>query len=529
MKKIRITESQAEMLANLANKKVVKITATQLVRLRESLGDDITKNFKKEFKNIPTSKGMETKPKFENVVNESMSVELLQFTKAVVEFILDQLNNTTSNGLSPIFRQMGVTRGELFTVLSDAGLLGVAFYQYTYNEKINAIKRVIGDVYKTLMNKNEEVLDEDGSGGLSPQHLIGQLNLPATRADVNWSDRSATYQIPSLTDGDATSLVRDMEFFTGREFVTQAGKKIKEGGYIRDFVKKFGEFPKFEINGNQISVVNPTFIEWRNQFIQGKDASLNQMGTNEDTGAASSGAFTGSLSQSPSKSYDPKSAPSAAMSSTLTDSMSPDQEILGLEIGTEDDTYTVAGVIDKRTDVEGNVFIIVTLNDSLGKLSESHLLYKFDANANKASIKFNQDFNKLSPAKTHISREYHDNLKTIGKALNKMAITPSEATTTMTSNVGTYDAPGFAATRKGAKAGHMTQNINIQDTNKLTKESVSNMTDTAYPNGEFVTFDDCVKLNNNKSAINGGCNDGDSGVVKLSKSKKSVISNQNKD
>lgn len=34
-----------------------------------------------------------------------------------------------------------------------------------------------------------------------------------------------------------------------------------------------------------------------------------------------------------------------------------------------------------------------------------------------------------------------------------------------------------------------------------------------YPGGKFVEFDDCVKLNNNDEAKNGGCNQGDFGVV----------------
>jgi hypothetical protein len=94
----------------------------------------------------------------------------------------------------------------------------------------------------------------------------------------------------------------------------------------------------------------------------------------------------------------------------------------------------------------------------------------------------------------------------------------------------TYDAPGFAPTKKGTKVGPYVQNIDVYQTNKLTKnEGVDNTTNldaTAWPDGEFVDFDDCVKLNNNKVAQNGGCSQGDSGVVKLKKTKKSIISNQ---
>jgi hypothetical protein len=58
----------------------------------------------------------------------------------------------------------------------------------------------------------------------------------------------------------------------------------------------------------------------------------------------------------------------------------------------------------------------------------------------------------------------------------------------------------------------------------MTMES-DNTTKTAYPDGEFVEFDDCVKYNNNTDAENGGCSQGAvDGVVKTKKSKESVIS-----
>lgn len=50
---------------------------------------------------------------------------------------------------------------------------------------------------------------------------------------------------------------------------------------------------------------------------------------------------------------------------------------------------------------------------------------------------------------------------------------------------------------------------------------------TQFPGGEFVNFDDCVKYNNNKVAQNGGCNQGDSGVVKTKGSSDSVVAKKN--
>ena len=63
--------------------------------------------------------------------------------------------------------------------------------------------------------------------------------------------------------------------------------------------------------------------------------------------------------------------------------------------------------------------------------------------------------------------------------------------------------------------------------NKMAKKGVNEdaKTDTQYPKGEFVEFDDCVKYNNNKVAQNGGCSVGAvDNVVKTRSSKNSVIS-----
>ncbi len=66
--------------------------------------------------------------------------------------------------------------------------------------------------------------------------------------------------------------------------------------------------------------------------------------------------------------------------------------------------------------------------------------------------------------------------------------------------------------------------------NKMNKTSVKEnaKTDTQYPKGKFVKFDDCTKLNNNKVAQNGGCSTGAvDNVVKTKSSKDSVISDSN--
>lgn len=75
-------------------------------------------------------------------------------------------------------------------------------------------------------------------------------------------------------------------------------------------------------------------------------------------------------------------------------------------------------------------------------------------------------------------------------------------------------------------AGEMGKVVNLKDINNP-KINESNQSDTAYPEGKFVEFDDCTKLNNNKEAQNGGCSTGAvDGVTKEKGSKNSVISKE---
>tara|TARA_R110000868_G_scaffold145027_1_gene364850 strand:- start:291 stop:1781 length:1491 start_codon:yes stop_codon:yes gene_type:complete len=493
MKKIRITEAQANILMNIPLKRKVRITTSQLNAIRESLGDSISNNFKKEFN------GHKPKPQFESAINEGgLTVEILELIKGVIDFILAELNNDTSHGLSPIFKRWEIHRGELFQVLSDAGLIGMTFYQYTYNEKIQAIKKVIGGIYNDFNNKSESVRlgEAEQGGGIKPEQLIGALDLPSTRADVDWNNRKE-YSIPSLTDGDAASIVNDKEFFTGRQFTTRIGKVVKQDGYVKEFAKRFGEMPLFSLVGNRIEVLNPEFKAWQQQYIQGKGDALNQMGTTEATGAPSSGSFTAGMSAGPFKGHDDTLDPStqiaSAADSMLTDSESPFQEIIGLPIGTNTEIFQVASVEDKVIGKGGTIDYLVKLTqeDETGRnVIDSHLLYKIDLKNRKVRALFNHDFESLHDAERAIPVQFHANLNKIGNVLFKQAQLNVESTTS-----------GGISASGGAIA---------FDANALPDLKEDDMS-----KGGKVKIDDCTKLNNNKVAQNGGCSEGDDGVVSI--------------
>jgi len=96
-----------------------------------------------------------------------------------------------------------------------------------------------------------------------------------------------------------------------------------------------------------------------------------------------------------------------------------------------------------------------------------------------------------------------------------------------TSNAGAYDTNALGTGSfmvQGNKLNKRMKKDGSVNSVPVVKENAQK--DTQYPGGGFVELDDCTKLNNNKVAQNGGCNQGDSGVVKIKPSKKSVISKE---
>ncbi len=99
-----------------------------------------------------------------------------------------------------------------------------------------------------------------------------------------------------------------------------------------------------------------------------------------------------------------------------------------------------------------------------------------------------------------------------------------------TSNAGPYDANALGTGSFMTQGNKLNRAMNSDGTVKGLRgvEVVGEnaQKDTQYPGGGFVKFDDCTKLNNNKVAQNGGCNQG-ADVIKVKGSKNSVIAKEN--
>lgn len=470
MKKIKITEAQAEVIYSKLSKKKLKITQSQLEMIKESLGGKaVTNNFKKE---AQRGDGLNNLKFEETLINEYGSVELLEFVRSIVETMLTTLNDPTQDGLDRIWRDMGITRGEMFSALADAGLWGYVFFKLPYTDKVKALGRGLKSVLRTLLGPKqagaaEGVVETDGAGvQLSAEELIPLLDLPATRAEVDWGARKE-YRIPSLGAADASTIVHEKEFFTGREFETRKGVKIAEEGYVKDFVKRFGEMPIFSLNGRNIEVLNPTFQQWRGEYNQAKGDTLKKWGSAESTGAPSSGAFVGAFGGSPSDEFNDELSPSNQVADNeegiITDAVTNTEELKGLEVGTNTEYYRVDGIVDKFVTTEGNTIFMVGLKDKEGELSESHLLFRYNNQNHKVSLMYAVDETHAISAFKAFPEVYHDNLNTISDILVRMATQTDESTSYGGgTSVGAYDAPGFAKGKDGKNLGGGTkQNFDV--------------------------------------------------------------------
>ena len=525
MKRLKITESQATLLKKLgANKKTLKLTSEQFNRLCEATvgAEGVVKNFK----NNASKFGVPPYKFKEGVENE---IDPNELKKEVISLLKNALSGAEVKEIPPVLQSMGISPDDINNLADDN------FMSLPLDEKKNSIDEFVNE----LLSK-QTVIKEEGSEPIKHYHLLGNLDLPDTREEINWGS-GPTYTIDSITDGDAKTIVRDKEFFIGRTFKTRADKTVREMGYIKNFAKKFGELPLFQIDGNHIKVVNPNFLKWQDEYRKSKAGVLDKWDTTESTGAASSGAYVGPMTTG--KPKNNKHSPSNEMDKIISDNyedyLSKPEQYKLIQKYTRDiieylgSYYNPPKNYDK---VYKLIFNIVKKGitgsfNSFDEYLKRYTEYNDHEHLKVALLpRLEYEFGLSDEiSKEEFDEYFYYNLIGIMDGIVDGEINTMDESTGASANA-TYDAPGFAPTKKGTKVGPYKQNIDIYQTNKLTKnEGVDNTTNldaTSWPDGEFVDFDDCVKLNNNKVAQNGGCSQGDSGVVKLKKTKKSIISNQ---
>ena len=247
----------------------------------------------------------------------------------------------------------------------------------------------------------------------------------------------------------------------------------------------------------------------------------------ETTGAASSGAFVGTLGAGGSKPIH-KSNVASEMRGVIDEDMdgSLKSEILtGIEpfVNIELDPETLMSFwFNNETKLKEVIDKIQTLGDD-----EWKLMFEFIIKG-------------LQSAEMHIQQKdvtgmgnFKHNVDGLISFVNHFSSNIGEATTvgSVGGDSGTfaYDAPVgdggnfWTAGNKMAKKMPLVKKGGVNE--MIAREGKDAKTDTQWPGGSFVEFDDCTKYNNNKVAQNGGCSTGAvDGVVKTKSSKHSVIS-----
>lgn len=122
------------------------------------------------------------------------------------------------------------------------------------------------------------MLEQQHAGKIEGLEILNHYpfnKLPDVRANVDWNNRGVQgwgeIKVPSIDNGDALSTV-----FAQDDVID----------YVNKFQSKFGAAPTFSLNPDavwfdKIKIENPEFIEWRNNYISGKQKWVDQYGSGD--------------------------------------------------------------------------------------------------------------------------------------------------------------------------------------------------------------------------------------------------------
>jgi len=149
-KRIKITENQLKLLKNIETMdttKRIKITESQYERL-----------FNKK-----TEKPLQE--------DGGIAFEFLTFANEAINFLKELMSNQSQAGLSPFWKQIGVTWGDLITMFSDCGIIATGGYGAVEGGKkvmqirkkglIPALKKVYNILIEERYGKNGEIMNQD--------------------------------------------------------------------------------------------------------------------------------------------------------------------------------------------------------------------------------------------------------------------------------------------------------------------------------------------------------------------------------
>jgi hypothetical protein len=511
MQKIRLTESQILMLQNIqgseSKTKILKINEEQYNRIFKgnlNSTDKISKGIKKNALNEETKK-----------------VDLLTFAQELIVFIKDMLSRPETAPFSKFWLEQGISKDKLMDMLDKEGLLtasldeteGITKYvseKFGFRKKVKECYKKINELggypagaehdSRAPFNEPDSEPEPEKELGIKAEKEILKLiyyNEDLDGLCIFKNKNNVTFAI--TLESLVTFKGEKLEPYLDSDQTLETANANTVKNYINDklYNQQIKAFSSNAPDG-ELALINQKV---KNKLIKfyGEDKTLVSILNNidETTGAASSGAFVGGGSFNGPIKKDMGMSPEEAL------------QDISEEEGIEETTST-------------------------GSVGGESGTFAYDANAlgtndfMTAGNKLNKGKGDMPIVKRTIFGENEIKVGQVYKNGNGrakiLAVTPDTLKVKFrdgggerTTNIEPHQLSGWELFLEGRKV------LKITETQLKRILENDNQTSTAYPNGEMVDFDDCTKLNNNKVAQNGGCNQGDDGVVKYNKTKDSVV------
>lgn len=343
MKRIKITEQQADMIKNMGKTKVLKITQEQYNHILESeglveldrsnrVGREWGKNLSGQaLKQHDNTKIPGISEMYEEFIHElyglterdpvlgetnySKLAKLMEgaglinhnkivkekfngdknMVREIISLGLEEMcNGGSAYSAMEIMEEVidmskDTSSDELFKSLVEK-FLKTNDNPYVKNEYIKGNYKEAWLASRKL-TKEQKLAETEGQ----PKGIVGldilkhepMSTLPDTR-DI--SNMKSNVKFPSITDGDAMSTMMEKSAIVN---------------WVEEFKKRYKEEPIFELNPegvwyDKIRVINKAFKDWQTRYTQGKAAALSSWGTTDEmTDASSSGQFTGGAGKTP--------------------------------------------------------------------------------------------------------------------------------------------------------------------------------------------------------------------------------------
>jgi len=547
------------------------------------------KEWKKTEKTIHGFKAERVESPESTTVIQEDAMELVnnpEYMQHVLDLIKAAYSDKSQGGLDTVWKSLGVTRGEMYMFLSSLGILVASYGGYELVRKADPAKMVklagklllkkygppkemasaTDRLKKSLASKPDTRLpvsqnrqlqmagkgevEEDGG---YPAGAENDTNAPynddrkftePTKVEQVYKVVHENGEIAILKDRNNRLLVYYIHGLEKDELADCAEREEIDQGY-QDAGSQVVDYGDFDIDSSVIECyINNNYREiglgdsvqdWEEGekivYISNdmkamlldhwkSDARLVAIlnGVGETTTAGSSGAFVGSMNAPIKKTSN--------VVSQMGELIDEDQS--GGERQAMDDFYRMIlpanvkpkDLVDREEEIKKIVHILGIEADTKNESSIiNDIVGLMQLATSVEEARKIKDFQEKG-AFTEPFKKFQELKKDMEKRLGDILNGVEEVTSTVSAGSYQYDTPGFIDKdnffgTKGRKKKRVAGDNVVENA----------QTDTQWPDGEFVEFDDCVRPGGQDAALNGGCSTGAvDNVVKTKKSAKSVIS-----